>query len=81
MTSSDTYGPRDFRQQLVEPGDRAVYVTTGRYAVRAIVEVLEVKTKVKVRPLKQDRYGGLSEEGFWAEAGSLFLVERFKGEW
>jgi hypothetical protein len=73
--------PRDARGVPIEVGDRAVYVSTGRYAVRAVVQVIEVKKKVKVVPLQQDRtFLGLDKEGVWADGYSIFLVERFKDE-
>lgn len=72
--------PKDFLGAEVEVGDIAVYVTTGRYTTRAIVEVLEVKKKVKVMKIRQDRKdGGIAEE-FWADASSLFLVTEFKAD-
>lgn len=71
---------KDFRGQTPEQGDRAVYVTTGRYATRAIVEVIEVKKRVKVRFIETDRTQYGQNEPFWADASSLFLIDKFKGE-
>lgn len=72
--------PQDFRRQEVEPGDRAVYVTTGRYAYRGIVKVLEVKTRVLVSWITHDRSSYGLEKPFWVDAASLFLITAFKGE-
>lgn len=69
---------KDFLGAEVEVGDKAVYVSTGRYAMRAIVEVVEIKTKVRIFVLKNDRGTYHDNDSFWADSGSLFVVEKFK---
>jgi hypothetical protein len=66
----------------VEIGDWGVYVTSGRYTTRGVVEVLDVKKRVRVRWLKADTYVTENDkvDGFWIEPGSLFLANEFKGE-
>ena len=65
----------------VEPGDVGVYVTSGRYTTRGVVEVLTVKVKARVRWLKADRALSTAEmtESFVINTGSLIIVEKFKG--
>jgi hypothetical protein len=72
---------QDMLKAEVEVGDRAVYVTSGRYTQRGIIEVLEVKKRARVRWLQVSprRYSDDDPTGFWIEPGSLFLVEKFKG--
>lgn len=63
----------------VEPGDLAVYVTSGRYTTRGIVEVLSVNARAKVRWIKADRSVN-STDTISIDTHSLFVVEKFKGE-
>ena len=69
--------PKDFRGQEIEVGDRAIYVYSyGSGLLRSIVEVLDVKTKVKVGIFRQ---GKLVNQK-WTNGESLCCVEYLKGE-
>lgn len=64
----------------IEAGDLAVYVTTGRYASRGVVQVLQVKKRVQVIWLKKDRRSYGAEEPFYVEGAAIAVVEKFKGK-
>jgi len=67
----------DLRGVEIQPGDAAVYSSTGRYAFHAVVQVLEVKRRVRVRVIQASRAEHNNAE-LWASPFSLVLVESFK---
>ena len=76
--------PKDFRGQELEVGDTVVYVSGGRHTTRIIAEVIEIKKKVKVISLAQDRtplaYPSHLDPGMWVQPYNCFAVDKFKGE-
>lgn len=75
--------PSDFQGIEVKVGDRGFYVSGGRYTGRSVVEVIEVKKKIKVITLNSKtlepfirRSGALDES--WIEPGSFFISNEMK---
>ncbi len=69
---------KDMLGAEVEVGDTGVYVTSGRYTTRGIVEILAVKNRATVRWIKSDRTQ-YSDGSFTIDTSSLVLVDKFKG--
>jgi len=71
---------KDILKAPIEVGDQAVYVSTGRYAERGVVRVVQVKKRVQVIWLKSDRTQYGKNEPFWVEPAAIFVVKEFKGD-
>lgn len=64
-------------------GDRVVWTTYGRYPVTHIAEVLEIRKRVKVQPIRRVRgHWAAPEREYpsWTDARCLVAVERFPGD-
>lgn len=68
---------KDFLGQTIEAGDKAVYVTSGRYTARMAVQIVEVRKSVSVRTLSSVT-GEPIRDPFWVSGSSLAVVENFK---
>lgn len=70
----------DILDAPIEVGDQAVYVATGRYAERGVVQVVQVKKRVQVIWLRRDRTSYGENKPFWVEPAAIFVVREFKGQ-
>jgi hypothetical protein len=70
----------DILKAPIEVGDQAVYVSTGRYAERGVVQVVQVKKRIQVIWLKRDRNSYSDGKPFWIEPAAIFVVKEFKGD-